>query len=107
MKIKKSEIIINGVKYCFIKSKDDKGKKKCEHFIRNKTNTYIYWEDKSGKTTFQSFYYNGKRHRENGPSSIWKSKEWGDGESWYINGEILSDEEKQNQIRKINLKKCL
>ena len=107
MKIKKSEITINGVVYCFIKSKDDKGKKNCEQFIRGKKDTLVYWEHKSESTGFQHFYLNGKKHREDGPASIWSSSKWGNGEAWFINDKGLSEEEKKNQIRKINLNKCL
>ena len=104
--LKKGKIVVDGVEYVLIKSNDDNGRKQCMHFINYKTNTKICWKH---STTSTEFYYNGKRHREDGPALIITDSKWVQivGQAWYMNGLQLSREEEQNQIRKINLNKCL
>ena len=82
MKIKKGKIVVDGVEYVLIKSNDDNGRKQCMHFINYKTNTKICWKH---STTSTEFYYNGKRHREDGPALIITDSKWVQivGQAWY------------------------
>ncbi len=49
------------------------------------------------------WYLNGKRHREDGPAVIWE-----DGDKWwYINGTTYSEEEYNQEVIKLKLKRLI
>lgn len=112
--IKKNEIVIDGVKYIYIRSMkkdDEKSWNKCEHFVKHKKGEPICWED--GTHFARRFYLNGKVHRDDGPALImYTDKDFNKLERMclYTNGDMtkaLSEEEIQNENRKNNLNKIL
>lgn len=123
MKIKKFYIDINNFRYCYIKSNNNSTHLQCKQFIDHKVDEKICWDDTCdnthtnipgyrnyyvGRYTFRYFYFNGVLHREDGPAVIRKNLKTGEEFSnWFMDGKLLSFEERTNQIRKINLEFCL
>lgn len=108
--IKKRLIIIDNVKYIHIFSKkkeDENSWNRCEHFVKNKMDEPICWDDKC--LLSRKFYYNGKLHRDDGPAHITYDETFTTEERivWYNHGFTMTDEESKNLKRKINLNKML
>jgi hypothetical protein len=51
----------------------------------------------------KAWYLNGERHREDGPACEWKSGH----KEWYLNGEAYSEQDWQQELVKIKLKRIL
>ena len=109
----KKFIIINGFKYRYITSKSNEDIKKCEQFIRNKIDEHICWDhfvnnEKIKNNIWRYFLFNNKYHRDDGPAIILKDESGNvTFSNWCIEGEYLTEEEKLNEIRRINLDLCL
>jgi len=55
------------------------------------------------KNGTKAWYLNGERHREDGPACEWKSGH----KEWYLNGEAYSEQDWQQELVKIKLKRIL
>jgi hypothetical protein len=67
---------------------------------------YLHREDgpaREFKDGSKEWFINGQRHREDGPAI-----EWGDGhKSWYLNDKLYYEEEWEQEVAKIKLKRIL